>query len=93
MRVPVKDGAHAIAVDRFFEAARSEIGEDLRRLAFHRRANRCVVEQRDALLRAQACERRLELQRFVNRFLDERLDGLLAPRAERAAAEAAGETL
>ena len=81
MRVAVKDGADAVAVDRLFEPARSEIRKDFRRLAFHRRANRRVVQHRDALLRAQPGERGFELQRLVDRLLHERFDRVLAPRA------------
>ena len=44
-------------------------------------------------MRAQPRQRRLELQRLVDRLLDEVLDRLFAPRAERAAAEAAGKAL
>ena len=43
--------------------------------------------------RAQPRERRLELQRFVHRFAHELLDDRLAPRPERALAEAAAESL
>ena len=43
--------------------------------------------------RAKARERRLELQRFVDRFAHELLDRRFAPRTERAAAEAAAEAL
>ena len=63
------------------------------RLTFDRRLDRRVVEQGDELLVAQPRERGLELQRFVDRLADEPLDDLFAPRAERAAPEAAGESL
>ena len=42
---------------------------------------------------AKPRQRGLELQRLVDRFVHELLDDVLAPRPERAPAEAAGETL
>ena len=45
------------------------------------------------LLGAQPRERRFQLQRLVDRLLDELLDRRLAPGSERAPAEAAGEPL
>src|SRR6266852_2777133 len=93
MCVAVKDGADAVAIDRLFETARSEIRKNLRRLSFDGGADWGVVQQRDALPRAQPRERGLELERFVNGFLHECLDRPFAPRAERAAAEAAREAL
>src|SRR2546427_694399 len=93
MRVAVEDDAHAIAIDRLLEAARAEIRENLRRLAFDRSPNRRVMHQRDALAGAKPRERRFELERLVYRFLDELLDGALAPRPQRSAPEAAGKSL
>src|SRR5688572_15687186 len=85
--------ADTVAVDRLLEPARSEIREDFRRLAFDRRANRGIVQQRHAAGGAQAREGRLELQRFVDRLLHESLDRPFAPRPERPAPEAAAKTL
>jgi hypothetical protein len=51
------------------------------------------VQQADAARRAQLGQRRLQLHRLVQRFLHEQLDRRLAPGAQRAAAEAAGEAL
>ena len=93
MRVAVDHERHRIASDRLLEAARSEERIDLERLAFDRLLNRRVVQQRDELRRAQPRERRFELQRFVDRLVHELLDDRLAPRAERALAEAAAESL
>src|SRR5262245_51533481 len=45
------------------------------------------------MLRSQARQRRFELQRLVDRSMDELLDDRLAPRAERALAESSAETL
>ena len=85
MRVAVKDGVDAVTVDRFFEAARTEIREDFRRLPFHGPTNGRVVQQRDALLRSKARQRALEFQRFVDGFLDEGFDRVLTPGPECAA--------
>ena len=51
------------------------------------------MKHHDLLVGAQARERGLELQRLVDRFVDELLDDLLAPRPERAAAKTAAEPL
>src|SRR5262245_48346441 len=89
----VKHGGHRIAIERLFEPARSEVRKNLEWLAFDGRADRCVVKERNAMRGAQSRECRLELERFVDRFLHEELDGRFAPRTERAAAESAGESL
>src|SRR5262245_33333800 len=91
MRVAVEDGGDRIAVQGLFEPARPEEREDLGRLALHRRLDGSVMQYGDALRRAQARQRRLQLQRFVQRLLDEALDGLLTPEPECAPAEAARE--
>ena len=91
VRVAVKHRGHVEARQRILEAARAEKGKDLRRLAFDRVANRRVVHEHDALRDAQPRERGLELERFLHRLVDEVLDDLLAPRAQRAAAEPAAE--
>ena len=91
MRVAMEHRVDAISVDGLLEPARAEIRKDFRRLAFDGGANRRVVQHGDAACRAQARQRGLELQRLVDRFLDEALDRPLAPGPERAAAEAAAE--
>src|SRR5207244_4957695 len=93
VRVAVKDGVHAIAVERLLEARRPEEGVDLRRLADDRGVDRRVVQHGDLLRRAQPRQRGLELQRFLDRLVDELLDDLLAPRAELPPPEAAAESL
>src|SRR5688500_4679462 len=89
----MEHGAHTVPVNRLLEPARSEIRKDFRRLAFDRRANRGIVQKRHAAGGAKARECRLELQRFVDRFLDKRLDRLFAPGPERSAPEAAAKPL
>ena len=93
MGVTVKDRADREAGERILEPAAAEERKDLERLAFDGGLDRRVVEQRDDVLVAQARERGLELQRFVDRFVHELLDDLFAPRTERPAPEAAGEAL
>src|SRR5438046_10589075 len=51
------------------------------------------MEQRDEARRPQPRERRLELQRLVDRLADELLDNRFAPRPQRALPEPAAETL
>src|SRR5687768_13161054 len=51
------------------------------------------MQQRDEMTGSKARQRRLELQRFVNRFAHELFDDRLAPGAERALAKAAAESL
>ncbi len=51
------------------------------------------MQQRHDLRRAQARQRRFELQRLVNRLANELFDDRLAPRTERALAESATESL
>ena len=87
----MKNGVHAVAVERFLEARRSQEWVDLRRLPFDRGVDRRVVQHGDLLRRAQPRQRGLELQRLLDRLVDELLDDLLAPRAELPAPEAAAE--
>src|SRR5687768_449265 len=89
----MEGGGHAVSVERLFETARPQEGEDLARLAFHRRFDRRIVEHGDALRRVQARERGLELQRLRHRLVDERLGRFLAPWLEGAPSEAAAEPL
>src|SRR6187200_2462731 len=91
MRVTVKNGRYVVTRQRLFEPARSEERVDLGRLPFHRRDDRRVVQQRDALRGAQARQRRFELERLVDRLADESFDARFAPGAERARAKAAAK--
>src|SRR5262249_54245550 len=75
------------------EPARAQERIDPMRLPLHRALNRRVMQQRDAMQCAQLRERRLKLERLVDRFLDELLDRRLAPWLQRMLAEAAGEAL
>ena len=93
MGMAVEDHVARVAVDRLLEAARAQEREDLRRLALDRLLDRRVVEHGDPGHPAQPRERRLELQRLVHRLVDEDLDDLLSPGAERPLAEAAAEAL
>ena len=49
------------------------------------------MHQRDAVRRAQARQRRLQLERLIHRFMNELLDDRLAPRTERAATKSSAE--
>ena len=51
------------------------------------------MQQRDEVLGPQPGQRRLQLQRFVHRRVDELLDDGFSPRPQRTLAEAAAETL
>src|SRR5262245_63897976 len=93
MRVAVEGHRHRVPQERFLEPARSEEREDLGGLALDRVANRRVVQDGHAPLRPEAREGRLELQRLGHRLVDEPLDHVLAPRLERALAEATAEPL
>ena len=85
MRVAVKHCGHRISAEWFFESAAPKERENLRRLAFDGRLYRRVMEDGDAVLVPQARKGRFELQRLVDRFVDELLDDVLAPGPERAA--------
>src|SRR5262245_17860906 len=93
MSVAMKDDAHRIPAQRLLESARSQKGHDLERLTLHGGPHRGVVEEGDPFLRAQAGQRRLELQRFVNGLVDEAFDDVLTPWTERVHAEAPGKAL
>ena len=93
MRVSVKNGADAIAIDRFLESRGAEKGDDLRRFAFDGRLNRRVVQDSNFLRRAQTRQRGFELERLFDRLVHEVLDDLLAPGAEGTTTEAAAESL
>jgi len=91
MRVPVKNRRDPKSIERFFEPPGSQVRIDGFRFAGHRVLHRRIVQQRDARVRAQPCERRLEFHRLVDRFLHELLHYGLAPRTEGAAAKSAAE--
>src|SRR5262245_417067 len=91
MRVAVEDGGDRIPAERLFEPAGAEEWIDLERLAFDRRRDRRIVQDREARRCRHARERGLELQRLGNRLLDELFDHRLAPRAERASTESTTE--
>src|SRR5688500_2008651 len=93
MRVPMHDGRHRKAADRFLEAAAAEERKDFARLSLDGCLDGGVVQDRDQPLGSKSRERGFELQRFVHRFADEVFDDLLAPWSEGAAAEAAAESL
>src|SRR4051812_25307312 len=93
MGVPMENCGHTVTINRFFKAARAEVRENFRRLAFNGGADRRVVQYRDAFLRTKPCERGFELEGFIDRFLHERLYGALAPRTKSPAAETTGKSL
>ena len=67
--------------------------EDFEWLTFDRVLDGRVVENRDPFIVAQARERRLELQSFLNRLTHEALDDVFTPRPERPPPKAAGKPL
>src|SRR5206468_12346784 len=93
MCVAVKNQRHRVSIDWLLEPARSQKRIDLERLSLNGRLDRRVVQQRDHMRRAQSCQRRVELQRLVDRLADELLDDPFSPRSERALTEAAAEPL
>src|SRR5688572_4577483 len=93
MRMPVQDGRHAVTPEWLFQPAASEVRIDFARLTFHGSLYRRVVKDHDLLVGPQAGQRRFELQRLVDRFVDELLDDGLAPWSQRAAPESAGKAL
>ena len=82
-------GGHAVAAERLLEAAAAKIRINLAGLAFHGAFDGRVVQQHHFSLRAQPRQRRLELQRFVHRFVHEHLGHLFAPGSEHTAAKTA----
>src|SRR5687768_15335307 len=93
MGVTMKDGADAIAIDGLFQAARAEIRKDFRWLPLDRTADWRIVQNRDATVRSKARQGRFQFQRFVNRFLHELFDDVLAPGPQRSSTESAGKSL
>ena len=93
MRMPVKHGGHVVANERLFEPRGSQERKNLERLTFHGRCDRCVVQHRNPRGGPKPREGGLELQRFRDRFLHERLDQRLAPGTKGARAKTAAESL
>ncbi len=89
--VPVNHGCHGVAIQGFFEAPGAQERENFGRLVFDGRPDRGVMEDGDATLGPQSRQGGLELHGLVDRFLNEGFDGLFAPGAQSAPAEAAGE--
>ena len=87
MRVAVEHGSDRKAIQRFLEAAAAEERIDLEGLTFDRCLNGGVVEDGDQSFGAETRQRRFELQRLVQAFVDELLNDLLAPGAERTPSE------
>src|SRR6058998_1109901 len=84
---------HLESVERVLEPAGSQERVDLLRLTLDGFGDRRVMEQRDPRTAHEPRQRRLELQRFADRLVDEGLDDLLAPGLEHALAEPARESL
>src|SRR5204862_4743601 len=82
----------AVAIDGLLRPAGAEERHHLRRLLIDGGANGGVVQDGDAR-RLDARQRRLELERLLDRLAHEALEHRLAPRLQRAIAEAAGEAL
>ncbi len=93
VHVTVEHRVDGEPVQRLLEPAAAEVRIDLHRLAVARLANGRVVQHGDAPVGPEPRERRLELERLVDGFLDELLDRGLSPRTEGAAAEATDESL
>ncbi len=91
MRVSVEHRAHGIAQERLLQPAGAKERIDLDRLALDGGSNRRVVHEDDGMPHTQPREGRLELERFVQRLMDEALDSLLAPGRQRVPPESAAE--
>jgi hypothetical protein len=92
VRVTVKDGVDPEAIDRFFQPGRAKEGENFRRLAFARCANRRIMQQDDAAIGLQLGERLFEPHGMINRFLHEFFHKRFAPRVEHPPAKPPAET-
>src|SRR5262249_279267 len=91
--VPVEHSRHVVAVDRVLETARAEKWKDDRGLALDGRLDGRVVQEDHPLRRLQTSEPGLELEPLVPRLVNEALDRLPPPHAERVIPEASGEAL
>src|SRR5690349_16659945 len=81
------------AVDRLAQPLRPEILINRGRLAFDRALDRRIVKHRHAAIGPDRSQLVLELARFVERLVDERLADRLSERRQLAATEAAEEAL
>ena len=93
MGVTVEDSGDGIAVEGLLETARAEKREDFERLAFYRCTDWRVVEEDGALGCAETGEGPFKFQRLVDGFVNELLDGRLAPGAESPGSESSRESL
>src|SRR5262245_2756213 len=91
MCVPVEHCGDRVPHQRFFETAATEKRKDLWRFSFHGLLDWRVVQDCNQVIVTQSRQRRFELQRLGDRFVNELLDDVFAPWAKRAAAETAGE--
>src|SRR5262245_36787577 len=87
------DGGDRIPAERFFETAAAQIRVDLPRLTFDRGFDGRIVQQHNRLLGSETRQRRLELERFVDRFVHELFDDGLSPGTKRPSAESTREPL
>src|SRR5687768_4536971 len=90
--VAVDDRLHRIAREWLVEPAAAGPGPERDRLAVNGCLDRRIVQHRECAGCAQPRQGRFELERLVDRFLDELLDRGLAPIPGRAAPETAAET-
>src|ERR1700687_4578151 len=92
MRVTVEDCRYRKTIEWLFKPATAEERINLQRLTSHSFLDGSVVQQHDAFVRSQARQRRLELERLVERLAHEALDSLLTPRGQHALPEAAAKS-
>jgi hypothetical protein len=88
----MKNGFDPKAIDRLFQPAGAEEGENFGILSGHGRADRRIMQQRDPSIGLQFAERLLEAQRLVDCLLHELFDQRFAPGIEHSPAETAAKT-
>src|SRR6476661_1593711 len=93
MGVTVHDERYRKPTERLLQTARAEKRVDFERLAFHSPLNRRIMQQRDQVARPKSCERRLQLQRFIDGFPHKLFDDRFSPRAERTLPETTAKSL
>src|SRR5690242_13378984 len=93
MRMAVEGERGAELIERPGEARGAEEGEDLQRLALHGLPRGRVVQERDAVPRAQLEERFLQLELLFDAGVHERLDCVLAELLQLRLLEPARESL
>ncbi len=93
MGVAVEDGVDGTPMQRLGQPATPEKRVDLQGFSSARIGHRRVVKQSDAPVGSQPAERRLELERLVNRLLHEAFDGRLPPGPQRRTTVSAQEAL